>query len=517
MSISLSEQIRPQDGAGTATATADPQVAARQRLAPAGRASQRATAIDDRSISDSAAFWISARRAIRTVLPIVSADAVALCLAGIIVQAIVRRLCPAAAQIVGGAAPLALLPLIVAYWLHDLYTEIWVHPVIEFRQLTHITSIGLLAAATAGALVPPFPLWCVLAMPAATVLVPLLRNIVRQIGSQFESWGYPTLVIGAGDGASQIAKTLLNVPRSGLRPVLLTDIDQRCRSSVVPVVNDPAILDSIVRGQAIRHAVISLPDMTSAQFAEVLDRYRELVPHLLVLSDTATLPTLWGASRDLGRLSGIEVRNGLLLFTFQFVKRAIDLSIASVLFLLLLPLMAVTAILIRFTSPGPIFYGQQRIGRHGRMFTAWKFRSMRADADAVLSQYLAAHPEFQDEWKRDHKLRDDPRINRLGAIIRRTSIDELPQLWNVLRGDMSLVGPRPIVQAEVPRYGEVFRLYTSVRPGISGLWQVSGRNDINYDGRVLLDQFYIRHWSPWLDVYVLAKTIAAVLIGSGAY
>jgi len=487
------------------------------RTVSAGLPRELALNTASRDVPEWMALCIYACRTFRTLLPIVMADALALSLSGLLVQSVLSRIFPAAAHIIGGAAPLALLPLIITYWLNDLYAEIWVHPVVEFRQLTHVTLIGLLAAAAGGILAAPVPVWCLSAILPALLLVPLFRNLVRSRCVRMQAWGYPTLVIGDGDGATKIAQTLLDVPRSGLRPVIVTDFHRRCHHSVVPVINDPAMLDSIIRERLIRHAVISLPDMPSAQFAQVLDRYSSLVPHLLVLSDMATLPMLWGASRDFGRLSGIELRNGLLIFTLQCVKRGIDLSCSLVISSLMLPLIVLTALLIKLTSPGPIFYGQKRIGRNGRTFKAWKFRSMRADADAVLQDYLDANPEAREEWQRDHKLRNDPRVTWLGAFIRRTSIDELPQFWNVFNGDMSLVGPRPIVQDEVARYGDVFRLYTTVKPGITGLWQVSGRNDIDYQGRVLLDQFYIRHWSPWLDMYVIAKTVIVVLERSGAY
>lgn len=142
---------------------------------------------------------------------------------------------------------------------------------------------------------------------------------------------------------------------------------------------------------------------------------------------------------------------------------------------------------------------------------------MYTNADAVLRQHLANVATAQEEWDRDHKLRRDPRVTWIGNLFRKTSLDELPQIWNVLKGDMSLVGPRPIVEKEIVRYGRVFRLYTSVKPGITGLWQVSGRNDIGYDERVELDQFYVRHWSPWLDVYILARTVITLIRRDGAY
>jgi Undecaprenyl-phosphate galactose phosphotransferase WbaP len=229
------------------------------------------------------------------------------------------------------------------------------------------------------------------------------------------------------------------------------------------------------------------------------------------------LPTLWGASRSCGRLSGSEVRNGLLLATLQFVKRGIDLVVALASLVLGMPLLLLIALLIKVFNPGPIFFGHTRIGRHGRPFTAWKFRTMHVNSDEVLRKYLRSVATARMEWGRDQKLRNDPRVTQLGNWLRKTSLDELPQIWNVLRGEMSIVGPRPIVEDEIPRYAGLFRLYTAMKPGITGLWQVSGRNNVGYEDRVRLDQFYMRHWSPWLDIYILAKTVVALVNRDGAY
>ncbi len=466
---------------------------------------------------DSTALSMVFRRCVRTTAPFVIADLMALTLSGLIAQVMCSLWYPTAAQCVGSAAAVVLYPLIAAYWLSDLYSEIWVHPVIELRQLTHISTMGLLAAAAGGVLAGPFPVWCGLAWAGTVTLVPLLRTVARHLCVNRAAWGYPTLIIGSGHGASTLANMLLDCPRSGLRPVLLTDPGKHCRASAMRVVNDQATLESIIRAEGIRHAVVSLPECSIGRLSEILDRYSGLVPHLLVLSDASTLPTLWGASRSIGRLSGIEIRNGLLLSTLQFIKRIIDLSVVVAALLASLPLLLLIMLAIRLTSPGPIFYGHTRIGRHGRRFKAWKFRSMYINGDQMLREYLERVMDAREEWDRDHKLRDDPRVTPLGKFLRKTSLDELPQIWNVLRGDMSIVGPRPIVDSEVRRYGEVFRLYTTVKPGITGLWQVSGRTNLSYDDRVLLDQFYIRHWSPWLDAYILSKTVVALVNRDGAY
>jgi lipopolysaccharide/colanic/teichoic acid biosynthesis glycosyltransferase len=159
----------------------------------------------------------------------------------------------------------------------------------------------------------------------------------------------------------------------------------------------------------------------------------------------------------------------------------------------------------------------RRIGHGGRQFRMRKFRSMRKDGNKILEEYLANHPEERAEWAEKRKLRNDPRVTRVGRILRKTSLDELPQLWNVLRGDMSLVGPRPIVAEDATKYNEWFDHYCRVVPGLTGLWQVSGRSDTDYKKRVDLDSYYVRNWSPWFDIYLLARTVRVVLKGEGAY
>jgi Undecaprenyl-phosphate galactose phosphotransferase WbaP len=183
----------------------------------------------------------------------------------------------------------------------------------------------------------------------------------------------------------------------------------------------------------------------------------------------------------------------------------------------LAPMMLAVMLAIRLDSPGPVFYFQRRIGRGGREFKAWKFRSMIMNADAVLEKYLRENPLLREEWANSHKLKDDPRVTNLGRFLRRTSLDELPQLWNVLCGEMSLVGPRPIVRDEIARYGVDFETYTWVQGGLTGLWQVSGRSDTSYQQRVDYDRFYVHNWSVWLDFCILFRTIGTVLSRAGAF
>jgi len=197
-------------------------------------------------------------------------------------------------------------------------------------------------------------------------------------------------------------------------------------------------------------------------------------------------------------------------------KRILDLVGAVVLGMVFAPLVIVIVFLLR-KGVGSVIYRHRRVGRGGQMFSCLKFRTMVPNADQVLRDLLANNPELQAEWVRDHKLRNDPRVTGIGRFLRRTSLDELPQLLNVLRGEMSLVGPRPVVREELLRYGRSVGTYLAAKPGITGLWQVTGRNDTDYRRRVVLDTYYVRNQNLLLDVYILAKTTGVVLGGNGAY
>lgn len=198
-------------------------------------------------------------------------------------------------------------------------------------------------------------------------------------------------------------------------------------------------------------------------------------------------------------------------------KRVMDVALASSMLLAFLPLMVFISLLIATRDGGKVYFGHERIGFGGRRFRCLKFRSMVADSDAVLARHLAENPTARREWEDSHKLRHDPRVTPLGRFLRETSLDELPQLINVIRGEMSLVGPRPIVSSEVPRYASNINAYYSVRPGVTGLWQVSGRSDLGYARRVSLDSQYVSEWSIWGDVRILMKTVWVVFTRSGSY
>ncbi len=247
------------------------------------------------------------------------------------------------------------------------------------------------------------------------------------------------------------------------------------------------------------------------------------IPRCLLQSsgaNSSSLLALSGAvsgSDWLSRSASFDDLGGLQQAYLRAGKRAFDIFFAGLALFLLAPVLLACAAAIKCENRGPVFFWQRRLGQGGRPFSIIKFRTMIPDAEAVLKQVFESQPGAREEWEKDRKLRNDPRITRLGRFLRRYSLDELPQFWNVLQGDMSVVGPRPIVHAEIPFYKQAFRAYCAVRPGITGLWQVSGRNDTGYGQRVALDCKYVVSASALLDVSIVFKTFHAVIRAAGAY
>jgi Undecaprenyl-phosphate galactose phosphotransferase WbaP len=282
-------------------------------------------------------------------------------------------------------------------------------------------------------------------------------------------------------------------------------------------------LRQIVARRRVYCGVVATDAFDDEQLGHVIAHCLTALPRLVLLSNDDAVPTLWARRQEYFERPATVVKEPLLLLAPRLFKCASDIALLVVAGLLSIPLFLVIGLAIKVASPGPVFFCQPRIGRFGKVFSMWKFRTMVPRAEQVLEVYLNADPELRREWEQTHKLRHDPRIiPYIGAWLRRTSLDELPQIWNVLRGEMSFIGPRPIVAGSEGRpyrleFPTNFWHYQKVRPGIPGLWQVSGRNQTTYERRVQLDSYYVRNWSPWLDLYILLRTARAVIGGAGAY
>lgn len=411
----------------------------------------------------------------------------------------------------------------LAYAAAGLYPAVGLSPVDELRRICLSTTFTYLVLGAGLFLTGESETYSrgvfLLAWGFSLGAVLLGRLLVRQRFARYAWWGYQVLILGAGRTGALVVKTLKNQPGFGLKPVAVLDDSPTKAGSLcgVPIVGPLSAAPQLANQHDIHYAIVAMPGIQREQLLRVLEQYGRTFPHLLMIPDLFGVASLWVSSKDLGGILGLEIRQQLLLPGPRLIKAILDIGLTLVVGMLLLPLLVIIAVLVRLDSPGQVFYGQPRLGQNSVPFVAWKFRTMVPNAERVLERYFEDNPALRSQWERDHKLRYDPRITRIGRFLRRTSLDELPQLWNVLRGEMSLVGPRPIVKEEVFRYADKYNLYAQVLPGVTGLWQVSGRNNVSYDERVNLDAYYVRNWSVWLDVYILLKTIWVVLSGNGAY
>jgi Undecaprenyl-phosphate galactose phosphotransferase WbaP len=361
-----------------------------------------------------------------------------------------------------------------------------------------------------------------IALVASIVLIPLCRALLRQCLANKAWWGYPTVIFGTGETARLMAETLLGEPAFGLRPVAVFDQTQTWADSElrnkVTVLHDLGQAAEVARHLNAPYAVIAMQGSEPEALIETIEEHiSPYFARILLIPNLFRWSSLWIKPKSFGDILGLEVIQQSALPDRRAPKRILDFLLSLSALLILTPILAAIAVAIKIESRGPVFFGHDRIGQNGRTFKAWKFRTMVVNGDKVLERHFQRHPEAVSEWTRDHKLRNDPRVTKVGKFLRQTSLDEVPQLWNVLVNEMSLVGPRPIVEAEIPKYGSSYGLYTRVKGGVTGLWQVSGRNNIAYEERVKLDSFYVRNWSVWLDLCILYRTIGTVLFRSGAY
>jgi Undecaprenyl-phosphate galactose phosphotransferase WbaP len=414
----------------------------------------------------------------------------------------------------------ALGVFIAIFFSANLYPGVIHNAVTELRRLglavtlSFLVVAGLIAVSRSADDYPRRVL--LLCWMAAMIVTPLLRSVVRGFICHKPWWGVPVAVFHTGDESAELLRELEVHPESGLRPVVILSASHAVRPRhSLPVLD--LRLAAAVRACGVDRAMIALPDAGSGKLLQDLERFESIFPRLMIVHSSAAPCSLTVDARELAGCLAVEVRRDLLLPLPRFTKRVIDLLIIG----LTIPAVALTilllAVLVRLESPGPVFYGHRRIGRDRSTFRIWKIRTMQVNGDELLQNALAKDEALREEWLRDRKLRHDPRVTRVGRLLRKTSLDELPQVWNVLRGEMSLVGPRPIVEEEIATYGQNFSLYCRVTPGLTGLWQVSGRNTVSSRDRVRLDSYYVRNWSPWLDLYILARTARVVLTGEGAY
>lgn len=354
-----------------------------------------------------------------------------------------------------------------------------------------------------------------------------VRWVAKRMLASAGGWVRPMVIVGWGENAVETALAFKDESLMGLK--LVAFLVPAGRDKLVHEIKDKHgnLIPSISFGkdpvQVLRQ--LGNPHVVMALEQGGVDAYQDLIQQISRHSnDMQLVPALRGLplyGMEANHFFAHEVliltmRNNLARRLPQLIKRCFDLVVSLTVLVLGSPIFLFIAFKVS-QSGRPIFFGHTRVGQHNRPFKCYKFRTMAPNADKLLADLLATSAEARAEWERDFKLKNDPRITSIGHFLRKTSLDEIPQLWNVLKGDMSLVGPRPVVTAELERYGNQVDYYLEAKPGVTGLWQISGRNDVTYDTRVYLDAWYVKNWSLFNDIVILLRTVKVIFRRDGAY
>jgi len=402
-----------------------------------------------------------------------------------------------------------------------LYPPIGMHYADELRHIVTTTSMAFLiiigvtfvskTSVTYSRLVLIFT-W-LLCLP----LIPFSRYIVRRLLIRLGLWGEIVAIVGDLHKTQILADYFKTRLQYGFLPVALfcdhtSSGDTIASWPILPIGNIKVYAHKFL----VKTVLIIVEDLNNLD--SVVKNYNDTFQWIILIKDKyENYGLTFLKPLDFHDVLGLQVRNYLLSRSTQTLKRVVDITLSFLVLLILTPFLLLIAIIIKWESNGDAFYRQHRLGKDGQVFNLLKFRTMHQNAEEIFKKEVTSNPDKMKEWDSHQKLRNDPRITRTGRFLRRFSLDEIPQLWNVLKGEMSLVGPRPIMVNQRKMYGETIKESSRVRPGITGLWQVSGRNHTTFARRAKLDLEYIQRWSIWLDIYIMLKTIKVVIWQHGAY
>lgn len=355
-----------------------------------------------------------------------------------------------------------------------------------------------------------------------TILYLLIgRWVLERVLISLKLLAVPVIIIGAGKTAELLLQSFERNPI--MRYQILGFIDDNPVSKKIAdkyqILGGFKEIEAIVKLTKVQHVIVCVPGLEAKRLIALVNSLEIMVKNVSFIPELMGMPAanvhVQGLMEE--NMILLRVKNNLARPYYRLVKRIFDLVVTLCGLVVVLPIGLIIAALIYIDNPGPVLFAHRRVGKHGKEFPCYKFRSMIVGAEDVLKNYLANNPEAREEWERDFKLKDDPRITKIGHFLRKTSLDELPQLLNVLKGEMSLVGPRPIIKKEIEKYGSYINDFFLVPPGITGVWQVSGRSDTTYEERVQMDSWYVHNWSVWIDIVYLVRTVGVVLMRKGAY
>jgi Undecaprenyl-phosphate galactose phosphotransferase WbaP len=398
---------------------------------------------------------------------------------------------------------LGILFAIAILLLEGLYPGYGLTAIKELEQMVKAITMAFILLAMVSYFNKSFQVFprsiILLAWAQGIVLLPIFRFISRNLISRTKLYGIPVIIFGEGEWAQDVTTSLKRVRRLGWRPCELLSLDK--------------LNDRKNHGTSTIAILASAADDAVEEQVRVLNQYFQRV---ILIQKAENLGSLWVETRDIDSFLGLEFHFHLLYNQNIWIKRAMDIAGSFLLLLLLSPLLLLIIILVASESHGPIFFRQQRLGKDSKPFSVIKFRTMIDGAEDKLTEMLQSDPVMQAEYLEYHKLEKDPRVTKLGYFLRKFSLDELPQFWNVLKGEMSLSGPRAYMPSELENMGSYAAMIFRVRPGITGWWQVLGRHQTSFQKRLQMDEYYISNWSLWMDAYITIRTIFVIITGKGA-
>ena len=417
--------------------------------------------------------------------------------------------------------PLVFISVLFLNHGYKIDTAYWEKIKIIFRSITIGIVLSIVLMYAGHIINNVSRLFVILSYGFILLYIILFRYILARTLIKLNILAIPVLLVGAGKTAELVDVHFSNMPLAMYK--IVGFVDDNPKSDVLAnkyeCLGKFSDAEAVIKKYNIPNVLVCAPGLEPRKLVTLINKLQILVEKVTFVPELFGIPAANIQARGLMNEQTLilEVKNNLAQRRNRLFKRIFDITATVIGGILILPVIAIVAILIYLDSPGPIVFGHKRVGQGGKEFPCYKFRSMVPNAQEALEIYLKENPEAREEWERDFKLKDDPRVTKIGKFLRKTSLDELPQLWNVLIGDMSLVGPRPIVRAEVEKYGEYINDFYLVPPGITGVWQVSGRSDTTYEERVLMDSWYVHNWSVWIDIVYLVKTFFAVIKSKGAY
>lgn len=461
-------------------------------------------------------------------LGLIISDGLSLCVSLILAVYLLNILRPGAQEYIDlnrlGIAKLFGFSILVVFWYQEHYTKrrpiweeikllyitIFVFAVIHFC-LTYLLAHHIIKLVNVA-------FWFFLLF-----ILPFFRYFTKNVLLKLNVWQRRLYIVGTGSNAINAYVMLRNNNLLGFNIVGFISIDESLNSREFELLKHVKVYPyDVLLAENTKYedteVIFALENNELSGNIHKIDIIQTKYTFVSVIPDVTGLP-LYGAQLDHFFGSNqvlLRLKNNLSRRVNRLTKRVFDVILSIIGLCLLSPFFLVFAILIRLTGNN-IFFKHKRVGEGGRHFYCLKFQTMFANSQEILEQILKTDENARKEWEKDFKLKNDPRVTKVGNFLRKTSLDEIPQLWNVLKGEMSLVGPRPIIDAEIIKYGEDFYYYKLVKPGITGLWQISGRNDIDYTSRVGLDVWYVKNWSLWYDFVIIFRTVIVVLIRKGAY